>query len=55
MSDAATFRIDRADAPAAFGIASLFTGIDGMARAVAVVFGGCFMLGVTIVLVAAAA
>ena len=53
MSDASTFRIDRA-APAAFGLARLFAGVEGMARAVAVVSGGCFVLGMTIVLVAAA-
>lgn len=53
MSDAATFRIDRT-APAAFGLASLFAGVDGLARGVAVVFGGGFLLGMVIVLLAAA-
>ena len=53
MSDAAAFRIDRPAAPA-FGLASLFAGVDGMVRAVGVVFGGGFVLGMAIVLVAAA-
>ncbi|MDP1738435.1 MAG: hypothetical protein Q8L23_13470 [Caulobacter sp.] len=54
MSDTAAFRIARADAPPAFGFATLFAGADGLARAVAVVFGGGFVLGMAIVLVAAA-
>jgi hypothetical protein len=54
MSDSAAFRIDRSTAPVAFGFASLFTGVDGMARAVGVVFGGCFVLGMVIALLAAA-
>lgn len=53
MSDAATFRIDRSDAPA-FGLVSLFAGVEGLGRAVAVVSGGCFVLGMAIVLIAAA-
>ncbi len=53
MSDAATFRIDR-DASANAGLASLFAGVDGMARALAAVVGGGFAIGVAIVLIAAA-
>jgi len=53
MSDAAAFRIDRSE-PAAFGLASLFAGVDGLARAAAAVFGGGFLLGMVIVLLAAA-
>lgn len=55
MSDSTVFMIDRSDAPAAIGLASLFAGVDGLARAVGVVALGSFLLGVTVVLIAAAA
>lgn len=53
MSDAVAFRIDQPAGPA-FGLASLFAGVEGMVRAVGVVFGGGFVLGMIIVLVIAA-
>lgn len=54
MSDAATFRIDQPTG-SAFGLASLFAGVEGLARAVGVAAGGGFVLGMIIVLVIAAA
>ncbi len=54
MSDSATFRIDPTDAPAAFGLLSLFSGVDGLARAAGVVFAGSFLFGIAVVLIAAA-
>lgn len=53
MSDVAAFRIDHTASPA-FGFASLFAGVDGMVRGLAVVCGGGFLLGMAIVLIAAA-
>jgi hypothetical protein len=51
MSDSQTYRIDPAEAPSASG---LFSGIDGLARAAGALFLGSFLLGMTIVLIAAA-
>ncbi|MBI5941978.1 MAG: hypothetical protein HY859_16300 [Caulobacterales bacterium] len=53
MSDATAFRIDP-PAGSTFGLASLFAGVEGLARAVGVVFGGGFVMGMIIVLVIAA-
>jgi hypothetical protein len=51
MSDSQTYRIAPAEASAASG---LFSGIDGMARAAGALFLGAFLLGMAIVLIAAA-
>ena len=51
MSDSPTFRIDPANAPAGGG---LFSGIEGLARAAGALFLGSFLLGMAIVLIAAA-
>lgn len=55
MSDTSAFRIEAADSPAPFGLLSLFSGVDGLARAAGVVALGSFLLGMTVVLVVAAA
>lgn len=55
MSDTSAFRIETADAAPAFGLAALFAGVDGLARAAGVVALGSFLLGMTVVLVVAAA
>ncbi len=55
MSDSAAFRIEPTETPAAFGLWTLFAGVDGLARAAATVALGSFLLGVAIVLVASAA
>ena len=55
MSNSATFRIEATHTPAPFGLWTLFTGVDGLARAAGAVALGSFLLGVTIVLVASAA
>lgn len=55
MSDTAAFRIHTADTAPAFGLATLFSGVDGMVRAAGAVALGAFLLGMGIVLVVAAA
>ena len=55
MSDSAAFRIEASDSPAPFGLVSLFSGVDGLARAAGAVALGSFVLGMTVVLIAAAA
>ncbi len=55
MSDTRAFRIDAADAAPAIGLAALFSGVDGLARAAGAVALGSFLFGMIVVLVAAAA
>jgi hypothetical protein len=55
MSDSATFMINRPETSDAIGLAALFSGVDGLARALGVVIGGGFVLGMAIVLIVAAA
>lgn len=55
MSDTSAFRIEAADATPAFGLAALFSGVDGLVRAAGVVALGSFLLGMAAVLVVAAA
>lgn len=54
MSDTTAFRIHTADTAPAFGLAALFSGVDGMVRAAGAVALGSFVLGMIIVLIAAA-
>ncbi|MDO8296887.1 MAG: hypothetical protein Q7T19_10685 [Caulobacter sp.] len=55
MSDTTAFRIEAFDAAPAFGLTALFSGVDGLVRAAGVVALGSFLLGMTVVLVVAAA
>jgi len=55
MSDSSAFRIEAADAAPAFGLPALFSGVDGLVRAAGAIALGSFLLGMTVVLVVAAA
>lgn len=55
MSDSSAFRIERAGAPEAFGLTALFSGVDGLVRAAGAAALGSFLLGMIVVLIAAAA
>ena len=54
MSDTTAFRIHTADSAPAFGLAALFSGVDGLARAAGAVALGSFLFGMIVVLIAAA-
>ena len=54
MSDTSAFRFEAADASPAFGLAALFSGVDGLVRAAGAVALGSFLLGMAVVLIAAA-
>jgi hypothetical protein len=55
MTDTTAFRIHTADTAPAFGLAALFSGVDGLVRAAGAVALGSFLFGMIVVLVAAAA